>query len=43
MILPRALLGKSSIQYLKEEDKDKPKTQSYKIYADAPIAFETKK
>ena len=43
MILPRALLGKSSIQYLKEEDKDKPKTQSYKIYADAPIAFEAKK
>ena len=43
MILPRALLGKSSILYVKDEDKDKPKTQGYKIYADAPIAFEGKK
>jgi hypothetical protein len=43
MILPRALIGKSSIQYVNEADKAKPKTQSYKIYADAPIAFEAKK
>lgn len=43
MILPRALLGKSSIAYVNEEDKAKPKTQSYKVYADAPIEFETKK
>ena len=43
MILPRALTGKSSIQYVNEDDKAKPKTQSYKIYADAPIAFEGKK
>ena len=42
MILPRALIGKSSIQYVKAEDKDKPKTQSYKVYADAPIEFEGK-
>ena len=42
MILPRALIGKSSIQYVNEDDKAKPKTQSYKIYADAPIAFEAK-
>ena len=40
MILPRALTGKSSIQYVNEEDKAKPKTQSYKIYADAPISFD---
>jgi len=39
MILPRAFLGKSSIQYVKEEDKDRPKTQTYKIFADAPIEF----
>jgi hypothetical protein len=38
MILPRALLGKSSIQYINEEDKAKPKSQTYKIYADLPIA-----
>jgi hypothetical protein len=41
MILPRAFIGKSSIEYLNEEDKAKPKTQSYKIYADAPITFDT--
>jgi len=39
MILPRALLGKSSIRYVRDEDKDKPKTQTYKVYADAPIEF----
>ena len=38
MILPRALIGKSSIEYLNEEDKVKPKSQSYKLYADMPIA-----
>ena len=37
--LPRALLGKSSIQYVNEEDKAKPKSQSYKVYADLPIAL----
>jgi hypothetical protein len=39
MVLPRTLLGKSSIEYLNEEDKTKPKSQSYKIFADIPIAF----
>jgi hypothetical protein len=43
MILPRALLGKSSISYVSEADKAKPKTQQYKVYADAPIEFEAKK
>ena len=43
MILPRELIGKSSIQYVNEDDKAKPKTQSYKIFADAPIGFEAKK
>jgi hypothetical protein len=38
MILPRTLTGKSSIEYLNEEDKAKPKSQSYKLYADLPIA-----
>ena len=37
MILPRALVGKSSIQYVNEADKDKPRVQQYKIFADAPI------
>jgi hypothetical protein len=39
MILPRALIGKSSIGYVNDDDKAKPKTQTYKIYADAPIEF----
>jgi hypothetical protein len=43
MILPRELQGKSSIQYVNEEDKAKPKSQQYKIYADAPISFEARK
>ncbi len=37
MILPRALLGKSSIEYLNQEDRAKPKSQSYKLLADMPI------
>ena len=37
MILPRALLGKSSIAYVNEDDKAKPKSQQYKIFVDAPI------
>ncbi len=37
MILPRALIGKSSIQYVNEEDKAKPKTQQYKVFVDAPL------
>jgi hypothetical protein len=43
MILPRELQGKSSIQYVNEEDKAKPKSQQYKIYADAPISFGARK
>ena len=38
MILPRALIGKSSIQYVNEEDKAKPKTQQYRVFVDAPLA-----
>ena len=39
MLLPRELFGKSSIQYLNEEDKAKPKSQTYKLFADLPIEF----
>ena len=38
MILPRAFIGKSSVEYLSEADKAKPKSQTYQIFADAPIA-----
>jgi hypothetical protein len=43
MILPRDLAGKSSIQYVNAEDTAKPKSQQYKIYADASISFEARK
>jgi hypothetical protein len=39
MILPRALKGKSSIRYVNDEDKDKPKTQQYRGYVDEFIAL----
>jgi len=39
MILPMAYLARSSVEYLNEEDKAKPKSQSYKIYVDMPIAI----
>lgn len=39
LILPRALIGKSSIQYVNEDDKTRPKSQSYKVFVDVPIAF----
>jgi hypothetical protein len=37
MILPRGLIGKSSISYVNEEDRARPKSQQYKIFVDAPI------
>ena len=43
MILPRALQGQSSIQYVNDDDRTKPKAQQYKIYADAPVAFGVRK
>jgi len=38
MVLPRELLGKSSFQFVNEDDKAKPRVQQYKIFADLPIA-----
>jgi len=39
MILPRDLRGKSSLQLVNEDDKSRPRSQQYKIFVDAPIAF----
>jgi hypothetical protein len=39
MILPRALTGKSSIEYLNEEDKGKPRSQQYRVLVDAPLSL----
>ena len=41
MVLPAACLGKSSLEYLNAEDKAKPKTQQYKVFADMPLRFAT--
>ena len=38
MILPRDLIGKSSLQFVNEADKARPRVQQYKIFVDAPIA-----
>jgi hypothetical protein len=38
-ILPRALEGKSSIAYVLPEDRDKPKTQTYRGYFDEFIEY----
>jgi hypothetical protein len=40
MILPVSYVGKSSVEYLNEEDKAKPKSQQYKIFADVPLTVE---
>jgi hypothetical protein len=37
MVLPRALIGKSSIRYVNPEDAAKPKSQQYTVFVDAPI------
>ena len=37
MILPRSLLGRSSIRYVKAEDQDKPKPQKYTRFVDEII------
>jgi hypothetical protein len=37
MILPRALLGKSSLQFVDAADAAKPRAQQYQILADFPI------
>ena len=38
VVLPVALLGKSSIRYVKPEDQARPKSQTYTVFVDAPIA-----
>ncbi|MBM4439549.1 MAG: hypothetical protein FJ027_03945 [Candidatus Rokubacteria bacterium] len=38
MVLPAALLGKSSIRYVKAEDQDRPKSQRYSVFVDALLA-----
>jgi quercetin dioxygenase-like cupin family protein len=37
MILPAALLGQSSIRYVRESDRDRPKPQRYQVFVDEPL------
>ena len=37
MVLPRALLGASSIRYVRDEDRDRPKSQTYRVFAEMPV------
>lgn len=39
MVLPAALLGRSSIAYVNAEDREKPKSQRYQGYVDAAISL----
>jgi hypothetical protein len=39
MVLPARLKGQSSIAYVNAEDREKPKSQRYKIYLDVPISL----
>lgn len=39
MVLPVSCLGKSSLEYVNEDDRAKPKSQVYKIFADLPLAW----
>lgn len=38
MVLPRALLATSSIRYVNAEDRDKPKSQTYRVFAEQVFA-----
>jgi hypothetical protein len=40
MILPASCAGKSSVEYVNEDDKAKPKSQQYTIFADLPLTIE---
>ena len=37
MVLPRELLGRSSIQYVRDSDRDRPKPQRYQVFVDEPV------
>ena len=41
MVLPRALLRASSIHYVNEEDRNKPKSQTYRVFAERPIELDS--
>ena len=40
MVLPRSLLGASSIRYVNDEDRDRPKSQTYRVFSEKPITLD---
>ena len=40
MVLPRSLLGASSIRYVRDEDRDRPKSQTYRVYGEMPVRLD---
>ena len=40
MVLPRSLPGASSIRYVNDEDRNRPKSQTYRVFAERPINLE---
>ena len=41
MVLPRSLLGASSIRYVNDEDRDRPKSQTYRVFSEKPINLDS--
>jgi hypothetical protein len=39
MVLPRALRGSPSIRYVRDEDRDRPRSQRYTVFVDEPVAL----
>ena len=37
MVLPRSLRGASSIRYVNDEDRNRPKSQTYRVFSETPI------
>ena len=40
MVLPRSLLGASSIRYVNDEDRNKPKSQTYRVFSEIPMTLD---
>lgn len=40
MLLPRSLLGASSIRYVNDEDRNRPKSQTYRVYSEIPMTLD---
>ena len=37
MVLPLDLLGRSSIRYMRDSDRERPKPQRYQVFVDQPL------